>query len=171
MKSAIYPGSFDPITFGHLDIIRRAASVFDTLYVSVLNNSAKSSLFLVDERVNMIKDVTSDLDNVIVESFGGLTLEYALERNVDVLVRGLRAVSDFEYELQIAQTNREFSDDKVDTLFFITSLEYAYLSSSVVREMASYGKDISRCVPEAVAMKVYEKYGISPGEVLNIRGE
>ena len=167
MKSAIYPGSFDPITFGHLDIIRRAASVFDTLYVSVLNNSAKSSLFLVDERVNMIKDVTSDLDNVVVESFGGLTLEYARERNVDVLVRGLRAVSDFEYELQIAQTNREFSNDTLDTLFFITSLEYAYLSSSVVREMASYGKDISRCVPETVAVKVYEKYGVSPDKVLN----
>lgn len=160
MKSAIYPGSFDPITYGHLDIIRRAASVFDTLYVSVLNNSAKSSLFLVDERVNMIKDVTSDLDNVIVESFGGLTLEYALERNVNVLVRGLRAVSDFEYELQIAQTNREFSEDSVETLFFITSLEYAYLSSSVVKEMASFGRDISRCVPKSVAARVYEKYGI-----------
>lgn len=160
MKSAIYPGSFDPITYGHLDIIRRAADVFDELYVGVLNNSAKTSLFSVDDRVNMIKDVTSDLKNVHVESFGGLTLSYALEKGVKVLIRGLRAVTDFEYELQIAQTNREFSEDYVDTMFFITSLEYAYLSSSVVKEMASYGRDISRCVPDSVAAKVYEKYGI-----------
>lgn len=161
MKSALYPGSFDPVTYGHLDIIKRAAAIFDELTVSVLNNSEKSSLFSVDERVNMLKEVTKDLPNVKIDSFSGLTLQYALDNDIRVLVRGLRAVTDFEYELQIAQTNRKFSDDKVDTMFLITSLEYAYLSSSVVKEIASYGGDIKLCVPELVAKKVYEKYGIN----------
>ena len=160
MKSALYPGSFDPVTYGHLDIIKRAAEIFDELTVSVLNNSEKSSLFSVDERVNMLKEVTADLTNVRIDSFSGLTLNYALERGIYVLVRGLRAVTDFEYELQIAQTNREFSNDRVDTMFLITSLEYAYLSSSIVKEIASYGGDISLSVPPHVADMVYEKYGI-----------
>ena len=160
MKSAIYPGSFDPVTYGHIDIIKRAAEIFDVLYVSVLNNSEKSSLFSVDERVNMLKEVTKDLPNVHVEAFSGLTIQYAMDKGVDVLVRGLRAVTDFEYELQIAQTNRKFSNDEVETLFLITSLQYAYLSSSVVREIASYGGDISPCVPPSVADAIYAKYGI-----------
>ena len=160
MKSAIYPGSFDPVTYGHLDIIRRAADIFDELYVSVLNNSAKSSLFSVDERVNMLKEVTSDIPNVHIETFSGLTLQYALDKDIHVLIRGLRAVTDFEYELQIAQTNRKFSDDKVDTMFLTTSLQYAYLSSSIVKEIASYGGDITLSVPPSVADRVYEKYGI-----------
>ncbi|MCR5594960.1 MAG: pantetheine-phosphate adenylyltransferase [Lachnospiraceae bacterium] len=160
MKAAIYPGSFDPVTFGHLDIIHRAADIFDELYVSVLNNSSKTSLFSIDERVNMLKEVTADLPNVHIETFSGLTLQYALDKDVHVLIRGLRAVTDFEYELQIAQTNRKFSDDKVDTMFLTTSLEYAYLSSSIVKEIASYGGDISMSVPQAVADRVYEKYGI-----------
>lgn len=161
MKSAIYPGSFDPVTLGHLDIIKRAASIFDELIVAVLNNSEKSSLFSVDERVNMLKDITCDIPNVKIESFSGLTLDYALEKDAPVLIRGLRAVTDFEYELQIAQTNRKFSNDQVDTMFLITSLEYAYLSSSVVKEIASYGGDISLSVSPLVAEKVYEKYGIN----------
>lgn len=161
MKSALYPGSFDPVTFGHIDIIKRAADIFDELTVSVLNNSEKSSLFSVDERVNMLKEVTKDLPNVKVDSFSGLTLQYALDNDIHVMIRGLRAVTDFEYELQIAQTNRKFSNDEVDTMFLITSLEYAYLSSSVVKEIASYGGDISPCVPEIVAEKIYEKYKIS----------
>lgn len=161
MKSALYPGSFDPVTLGHLDIIHRAASVFDELTVSVLNNSEKSSLFSVDERVNMLKEVTKDLPNVKIDSFSGLTLQYAIDNNIQVLIRGLRAVTDFEYELQIAQTNRKFSNDQVDTMFLITSLEYAYLSSSVVKEIASYGGDIGRCVPPLVAEQVYKKFGIN----------
>ncbi len=160
MKSAIYPGSFDPVTYGHLDIIHRAADIFDELYVSVLVNSAKSSLFSVDERVNMLKEVTSDISNVHIETFSGLTLQYALDKDIHVLIRGLRAVTDFEYELQIAQTNRKFSNDIVDTMFLTTSLQYAYLSSSVVKEIASYGGDISLSVPPQVARRVYEKYGI-----------
>ena len=160
MKAAIYPGSFDPVTYGHLDIIKRAADIFDELYVSVLNNSAKSSLFSIDERVNMLNEVTADMPNVHVEAFSGLTLQYALDKDIHVLIRGLRAVTDFEYELQIAQTNRKFSDDKVDTMFLTTSLQYAYLSSSIVKEIASYGGDISLSVPPSVAERVYEKYGI-----------
>ena len=160
MKSAIYPGSFDPVTYGHLDIIHRAADIFDELYVSVLVNSAKSSLFSVDERVNMLKEVTSDISNVHIETFSGLTLQYALDKDIHVLIRGLRAVTDFEYELQIAQTNRKFSNDIVDTMFLTTSLQYAYLSSSVVKEIASYGGDISLSVPPQVARRVYEKNGI-----------
>ncbi|MBO4899923.1 MAG: pantetheine-phosphate adenylyltransferase [Lachnospiraceae bacterium] len=166
MKAAIYPGSFDPVTYGHLDIIRRAADIFDELYVSVLNNSAKSSLFSVDERVNMLKEVTSDIPNVRIETFSGLTLQYALDKGINVLIRGLRAVTDFEYELQIAQTNRKFSDDKVDTMFLTTSLQYAYLSSSVVKEIASYGGDITCSVPEKIAARVYEKYGIDTGAII-----
>lgn len=157
MKSAIYPGSFDPVTYGHLDIIKRAADIFDELIVAVLNNSEKSSLFSVDERVNMLKEVTKDLPNVKIDSFSGLTLQYAINNDVHVLIRGLRAVTDFEYELQIAQTNRKFSNDKVDSMFLTTSLEYAYLSSSVVKEIASYGGDITLSVPPYVAERVYEK--------------
>lgn len=160
MKAAIYPGSFDPVTYGHLDIIKRASDIFDELYVSVLNNSEKTSLFSVDERVNMLKEVTKELPNVKVESFSGLTLQYALEKDIHVLIRGLRAVTDFEYELQIAQTNRKFSEDQVDTMFLTTSLQYAYLSSSVVKEIASYGGDISKSVPECIANAIYARYGI-----------
>ena len=122
MKAAIYPGSFDPVTYGHLDIIRRAASVFDELTVSVL-------------------------------------VDYAASKDVTVVVRGLRAITDFEYELQNAQTNRKLSGDKLDTMFLTTSLEYAYLSSSSVKEIASFNGDISQCVPPFVARLVYEKFG------------
>ncbi len=158
MKSAIYPGSFDPVTYGHLDIIRRAADIFDDLYVSVLNNSSKSSLFSIDERVNMLKEVTADMPNVHIETFSGLTLQYALDRDIHVLIRGLRAVTDFEYELQIAQTNRKFSDDQVDTMFLTTSLEYAYLSSSGVKEIAAFHGNISKCVPPLVEEAIRQKF-------------
>ena len=157
MKSAIYPGSFDPVTLGHLDIIKRAAEIFDELTVSVLNNSEKSSLFSVDERVNMLKEVTKDLPNVKIDSFSGLTLQYALDNNINVLIRGLRAVTDFEYELQMAQTNRILSNDKVDTLFLTTDLKYAYLSSSTVKEVAKFGGDISKFLPKEVAELTYKK--------------
>ncbi len=160
MSKAIYPGSFDPMTCGHLDVIRRSASIFDELTVSVLNNVNKSALFSVEERVNILKEATKDLPNVKVESFSGLLIDYTKSKDINVVIRGLRAITDFEYELQIAQTNRKLSGDKLDTMFLTTSLEYAYLSSSTVKEIASFGGDISECVPEFVAKLVYEKYGI-----------
>ena len=161
MKAAVYPGSFDPVTYGHLDIIRRASDIFDELTVSVLNNHLKSPLFSVEERVKILKEATKDLKNVTVESFSGLLVDYAKEKNIHVVVRGLRAITDFEYELQNAQTNRLLSGEKLDTMFLTTSLEYAYLSSTTVKEIASFGGDISACVPEFVADEIYKKYGVT----------
>lgn len=161
MKSAIYPGSFDPVTYGHLDIIKRAAMVFDELIVSVLNNKAKTPLFSVEERVKILQEAVKDIPNVKVESFSGLLVDYAKSRNVHVVIRGLRAITDFEYELQNAQTNAKLSKGALDTVFLTTSLEYAYLSSSSVKEIASFGGDISMCVPDFVAKRVYEKYGLN----------
>jgi len=159
MKTAIYPGSFDPMTYGHLDIIKRAAEIFDHLTVAVLNNNVKTPLFSVDERVNILKEATKDIPNVSVESFQGLLIDYAKEKDIHVSVRGLRAITDFEYELQIAQTNRKLSNGQLDTIFLTTSLEYSYLSSSSVKEIASFNGDITPLVPDFVAELVYEKYG------------
>ncbi len=158
MKHAIYPGSFDPVTLGHLDIIERASEMFDKLTVCVLNNKAKSSLFSVPERVKMLVDVTKHLPNVSVDSFSGLLIDYAKEKNVHIAIRGLRAITDFEYELQIAQTNKLLSGGSLDTIFLTTSLEYAYLSSSSVKEIASFGGDITPCVPSLIKPLVYEKF-------------
>lgn len=159
MKAAIYPGSFDPVTYGHLDVIRRAAKIFDKLTVSVLNNKLKTPLFSVEERVKILQEAVKDIPNVEVESFSGLLVDYAKSRNIHVVIRGLRAITDFEYELQNAQTNAKLSDGALDTIFLTTSLEYAYLSSSSVKEIASFHGDISMCVPEFVAQRVYQKYG------------
>lgn len=159
MKHAIYPGSFDPMTLGHLDVIERAAEMFDTLTVSVLNNKAKSPLFSTEERVKILREATSHLDNVQVDSFSGLVIDYCHEKDVHVVIRGLRAITDFEYELQMAQTNRKLSHGEVDTVFLTTSLEYAYLSSSSVKEIASFGGDISQCVPEFLVQRIYDKFG------------
>lgn len=158
MKAAIYPGSFDPVTYGHLDIIRRASEIFDELTVSVLNNKTKTPLFSVEERVKMLEEATRDLPNVTIDSFSGLLIDYAARKGIHVAIRGLRAITDFEYELQIAQTNRKFSDGRLDTVFLTTSLEYAYLSSSTVKEIASFNGDISECVPDFVGRMLYEKY-------------
>lgn len=160
MKRAVYPGSFDPVTYGHLDVIKRASDMFDILIVSVLNNKMKSPLFSVEERVKILQEATKDIPNVQVDSFTGLLINYAAEHDIHVAVRGLRAITDFEYELQIAQTNRKLSGEKLDTMFLTTSLEYAYLSSSSVKEIASFGGDVSQCVPEFVAKLIYEKYHI-----------
>lgn len=159
MKTAIYPGSFDPVTYGHLDVIKRAATMFDELTVSVLDNVNKIALFSVTERVNILKEVTKEMPNVKVDSFSGLLIDYARKKDVHIAIRGLRAVTDFEYELQIAQTNRTLSKGSLDTVFLTTSLEYAYLSSSSVKEIASFHGDVSQCVPDFVAEMIYEKYG------------
>ncbi len=159
MKKAIYPGSFDPPTLGHLDIIRRSAKMVDELVVGVLHNSAKNSLFSTDERVSMIKEVTKEFPNVTVTSFDGLLVNYMKEIDATLIIRGLRAVTDFEYELQIAQTNRvEYPE--VETIFLTTSLEYSYLSSTIVKEFASYGGDISKFVPPEFIDRIYAKYQI-----------
>ena len=159
MKSAIYPGTFDPMTFGHLDIIKRAANIFDEVIVSVLDNKEKTPLFSVDERVNILKEATKTLANVKIESFGGLLSDYCKAKDIYVVVRGLRAVTDFEYELQMSQMNRKLSDDKLDTVYFNTSLKYSYLSSSSVKQIAQFGGDLSDFVPDFVADMLYERYG------------
>lgn len=158
MKKAVYPGSFDPVTLGHLDIIKRAAEMFDVLIVSVLNNKGKTPLFSVENRVMMLKEATKDIPNVVVDSFSGLLIDYCKQNDIHIAVRGLRAITDFEYELQIAQVNRKFSNDELDTLFLTTSLEYAYLSSSTVKEIACFGGDVSQCVPDFVAEAIKKKY-------------
>lgn len=160
MRTAVYPGSFDPVTMGHLDIINRSALLVDKLIVGVLNNNSKSPLFSVDERVNMLKEVTKDIPNVEVMSFSGLLVDFLNKFDAKIVIRGLRAITDFEYELQMSQTNR-LLDDSIDTIFLNTNLKYSYLSSSVVREVACYGGDISKFVPEQVISKVYAKCGIN----------
>ena len=159
MKRAIYPGSFDPVTNGHVDIILRSSKIVDKLIVGVLNNSAKKSLFSVEERVSMLKEITKDLPNVEVTSFDGLLVDYMREIDANIIVRGLRAVTDFEYELQIAQTNHIENTD-IETIFLTTNLQYSYLSSTIVKEFASYGGDISKFVPEQFVDRIYEKYNI-----------
>ena len=157
MSKAVYPGSFDPVTYGHLDIISRAAKSFDHVVVGVLSNSKKTALFSKEERVNILEKVTEDIPNVTVRAFDGFSVDLARECGASVIVRGLRAITDFEYELQMAQINRILAHD-VDTMFLTTSLEYAYLSSSIVREVAQYGGDISAFVPEAIAERVLGKF-------------
>ena len=156
MRRAVYPGSFDPVTFGHLDIIERSASLVDELIVGVLVNRSKTPLFSADERVKMLIDVTRNIPNVSVRSFSGLSVAFVRECEAGFIVRGLRAITDFEYELQMAQTNRIMNSD-IDTIFLTTNLEYAYLSSTTVKEVAYYGGDITRFVPKLVAEKIMEK--------------
>ena len=156
MSIAVYPGSFDPVTYGHIDIIERSAKVFDKLIVAVMVNSAKKPLFTTQEKVDMIRKATSHLDNVEVVSFSGLLVDFAKNMKADIVVRGLRAITDFEYELQMAQTNRVLAPD-VDTMFLTTSLEYAYLSSTTVKEVAAFGGDISKFVPGFVMDEVHIK--------------
>ena len=157
MRTGIYPGSFDPITLGHLDVIERAAKLVDNLVIGVLNNSTKNPLFSAQKRVDMIRIVTAHIPNVTVEAFDGLLVDFAKEKNAGIIVRGLRAVTDFEYELQMAQTNSKISKS-LDTIFLATNVKYAYLSSSVVREIAKYGGDISHFIPKDIISLVYDKY-------------
>ena len=157
MKRAVYPGSFDPITFGHLDIIERSAKMVDELVIGVLCNSAKKSLFSLEERVNMIREMTKDIPNVRVESFDGLLVDYMSQIGANTIIRGLRAVTDFEYELQLAQINH-VQNEEIETVFLITNLKYSYLSSTIVKEIASYGGDISKFVPAELIDRIYAKY-------------
>ncbi|MDO5415765.1 MAG: pantetheine-phosphate adenylyltransferase [Lachnospiraceae bacterium] len=157
MSIAVYPGSFDPVTLGHYDIIARTAQIMDRVVIGVLNNQSKKPLFTVEERVEMLKSVTKDLPNVEIQCFDGLTIDFARRNQAKVVIRGLRAVTDFEYELQLAQTNRVIAPE-VDTMFLTTSLKYSYLSSSIVKEIASLGGDISEFLHPHIAELVLEKY-------------
>ena len=156
MLRAIYPGSFDPVTLGHLDIIRRSASIADELIVGILNNKAKTPLFSVGERVRMLEEVTKDFPNVKIIPFEGLLVEFAKQMDAKVIVRGLRAITDFEYELQMSQTNQKI-EPEIGTLFLTTSLEFSFLSSTTVKEVASFGGDITQFVPEVIVKKIKEK--------------
>lgn len=154
-RRAVCPGSFDPITHGHLDIIGRASRLYDTVYVAVLVNRSKQGMFTVEERIEMIRETTAALGNVVVESHAGLLVDYCKEREIPAIVKGLRAVSDFDYELQMAQMNHGLTG--VETLFVPTSPANSFLSSSLVKEVASYGGDVSPLVPETVHRKLLQR--------------
>ncbi|MFC5702208.1 pantetheine-phosphate adenylyltransferase [Cohnella faecalis] len=156
--TAVYPGSFDPVTFGHLDIIRRAAKQFDRLIVAVLNNTSKSPLFSVEERKALLAEVTRDLPNVEIDSFRDLLVRYMRSRQADVIVRGIRSVTDFEYELQMASTNRQL-DEGIETIFMMTNPKYSYLSSSIVKEIAKFQGAVHDLVPPSVEAALIGKYG------------
>ncbi|TCS93100.1 pantetheine-phosphate adenylyltransferase [Hazenella coriacea] len=158
MKVAIYPGSFDPITYGHLDILQRGAKVFDKIIVAVLINHNKKPLFSVEERKELIRHATLDLPQVEVDSFDGLLIDYVKSRDVNVILRGLRAISDFEYELQIASINRKLSE-QVETFFLMTSNNHSFISSAMVKEVARYGADVKDLVPPHVITALQEKFG------------
>ena len=163
MVRAVYPGSFDPVTLGHLDIIRRAACVVDELIIGVLVNRRKNPMFTAEERVEMLRECVADLPNVTVETFDGLTVDFTRSHDAKIIIRGLRAITDFETEMQIAQTNR-IADPSIDTMFFTTSLQYAYLSSTIVKEMDHYGSDVvTKFVPANVARRLEEKRKAAKG--------
>ncbi|TDL55862.1 pantetheine-phosphate adenylyltransferase [Paenibacillus dendritiformis] len=156
-RTAVYPGSFDPVTLGHLDIIQRAAKQFDKLIVAVLNNSSKKPLFSIEERLELLRTVTKPWPNVEVDSFSDLTVNYMDAKNGDVIVRGVRSVTDFEYELQLASTNQKLNP-RVETIFMMTNPKYSYLSSSIVKEIAHYGGDISELVAPEVEAALRNKH-------------
>lgn len=162
MLRAIYPGSFDPVTLGHMDIIRRSSNIVDELIVGVLNNNAKTPLFSVKERVRMLKEATKELENVQIIPFEGLLIDFVKKMDAKLVIRGLRAITDFEYELQMSQTNQKL-DPNIETMFLTTSIEYSYLSSTTVREIAAFGGDLTQFVPEAVALELEKK--------MNTKGE
>ncbi|HEY3251764.1 MAG TPA: pantetheine-phosphate adenylyltransferase [Ignavibacteria bacterium] len=159
-KTAIYPGTFDPLTFGHIDVLERAAKIFDKVIISVAESSSKKALFSIDERIELIKKAAVKLKNVEADFFNGLLVKYAEKKNAGVIIRGLRAISDFEYEFQMALTNRKISS-KVETVFLMPNEKYSYISSTLVKEIAAYKGDISNFVPPSVAAKLKEKFGKS----------
>lgn len=158
-KIAVYPGSFDPITYGHIDIIKRGLTIFDEIIVAVAKNSQKNALFTTDERVTLIQDVVKEEGRVSVDTFSGLLIDYVTLRGAHVIIRGLRAISDFEYEFQIAQMNSTIGK-QIETLFMMTSLQYGYLSSSIVKEVGSLNGDIDKFVPPEIKKALRQKYGL-----------
>lgn len=157
MKIAICPGSFDPVTKGHLDIVERAAALFEKVIVVVMVNATKTPLFPTEQRVDMLKRSTAHLENVVVDSYDGLLATYAREQNATVIVKGLRALSDFEYEFQMALTNRELND-RLETVFLTATDDKMYLSSSLVKQVALYGEDVSKFVPACILKDIEEKF-------------
>lgn len=157
MSTAIYPGSFDPLTNGHLDVITRASKMFDKVIVGVLKNSAKNAAFSTEERVKFIKRTTRNLPNVTAEGFSGLLVDFARHHNSNVIVKGLRAVSDFEYEFQMAMANKS-QREEIETLFLTTSKEYMFLSSSIVKEIARYGGNLKELVPPEIEEDILNKF-------------
>ncbi|MFB6466523.1 pantetheine-phosphate adenylyltransferase [Cytobacillus sp. Hz8] len=156
-RIAVCPGSFDPITYGHIDIIKRGAKVFDQVRVVVMHNSSKHPLFTPEERIQLIREVTKDIPNVEVDSSSGLLMDYAKKVNANAIIRGLRAVSDFEYEMQITSMNRVLDED-IETFFIMTNNQYSFLSSSIVKEVAKYHGNVSTLVPAIVEKSLNEKY-------------
>lgn len=157
MKTAVYPGSFDPITNGHLDIIERSSKIFDKVYVAILNNSSKKSLFTVEERCELIERVTKKIPNIEITSFDGLLINFVREKGSNVIIKGLRAISDFEYEFQMALTNNKLAPD-IETLFMMTSAQNQYLSSSIVKEMAMYKANLDGLVPDEIQEDIYNRF-------------
>ena len=155
-QKAIYPGSFDPLTYGHIDLIQRARKIFETVIVAVARNSQKEPLFSVKERVEMLKKATVEMEGIIIEDFDGLVVDYARKHNIEVIIRGLRMVSDFEYEFQMALTNRKLSHD-VETIFLMPSEQYSYFSSRLLKETALLGADLSSFMPKDVECRLKEK--------------
>jgi len=162
-RTAIYPGSFDPVTNGHLDIIQRGLKLFDVVIVAILHNPAKDALFTVEERKEMIEISLKDLSNVEVDIFDGLLVDYAAKRKADAILRGMRAVSDFEYEFQLALMNRRLNRD-VQTVFLMTGLRWIFTSSSIIKEAAGFGGNINGMVPPVVNRKLKEKFGSKKGK-------
>lgn len=156
-KIAIYPGTFDPVTYGHIDVIERASVLFDSVIIAVSESSAKKTLFTVEERVSMLKNVLRKINNVRIDSFAGLLVDYARAKKASAIIRGLRAVSDFEYEFQMALTNRKL-DDRITTVFLMPNEKYSYLNSSLVREIAAHGGNLEHFVPPDVARELAGKY-------------
>jgi len=156
-RIAIYPGSFDPVTNGHLDIVRRGTILFDEIIVAILHNPSKTALFTVEERLDMLKETMKDIPGVSFDIFGGLLVDYAHERGAHAILRGMRAVSDFEYEFQLALMNRKLNRD-IQTVFLMTGLRWIFTSSSIIKEAAQFGGDVSDMVPPIVNRKIMDKY-------------